>query len=142
MVEGPERQQISESRAPRGWALCAFALLVTSCVVYTPELLHEEAVSLGRPNGAASDSPAAPAPRSLQNQTALDSNQRWLAALGPLRAESMPAWPEDAALKDPALEDAVTEDAALEDAAAENGTTAEGRDAGAPALDAAVDAKL
>lgn len=141
MVEGPERNQAFTSRAPGWWALCAFALLVTSCVVYTPELLHEEAVSLGRPNGAASDSPAAPAPRTLQNQKALDSNQRWLAALSPLRAEPARAWPGDEAPEEAMTEDAAAGGTAAEDAADENRPTSEDRDAGAPSVDAAVAAK-
>lgn len=38
----------------------------TSCVVYTPELLHEDAVSLGRTTPTSTSSPASPGPLNLR----------------------------------------------------------------------------
>lgn len=121
MVERHPRKGNSAAGSSVWWGLGALVLLVTSCVVYTPELLHEETVSLGRPNGAASDSPAAPAPWRLQSRSDLRSSRHLLAAPNPLRSK-----PHYAPMPG--------------DAAADSGTSARGLDAGETVADSDADA--
>ncbi len=68
MVKSPKRALLGAS-----WlgvvVLAGGAITATNCVVYTPELLDEDAVSLGRATPTSTSSPASPALRDLRSQS-------------------------------------------------------------------------